>query len=98
MAKKIDVEWEMFDGLFARQGKRRLIYPDPLADDCVEAFCGQFNFMRQGGVDEEEIKQMVKSYGDIFGLHFGPKPEPVTRAEFNEQDVLRAKGLGIRLD
>lgn len=48
-------------------------------------------------MDEDDLKDVIRACETLFAPQRS-KPEPVKRAEFNEQDQFRAKGLGIRLD
>lgn len=85
------------DGLIAKQGRKRVTYPDPLSNNHLEAHYGVLNIMRLRGADQQEIEQAHSKWCDMV---WGPEPakvEPMPK-DFSPEDEFRARGMGIKLD
>ncbi len=92
MAKRI--EWFMVDGQIARLGKKRLIYPDPMSENFLEAHYGVLNMMLLNGAGQEEIERADREFWER--LHGPAKVEPMPK-KFSPEDEFRARGMGIDL-
>jgi hypothetical protein len=96
--KKNESPWVMLEnGLIVKQHRTRVTYPNPLADDFMEAHYASLNMMRRCGASQEEIERAHRQFCEL--LH-GPQPvklEPMPK-DFSGEDAFRARGMGIRLD